>query len=254
MMRGDGTKRLLPAALVFLSLTVAGCAGTGGDPKDPIEGFNRGVFAFNQAADKAVIRPIAWTYREGVPAIVKDRVRDFLNNLKTPVILANDLMQGEWARAETTFRRFFINTIAGVGGLMDVATQVGIPRHTEDFGQTLAVAGVADGPYIVLPFLGPSNPRDAVGLVVDYFLDPVRFYLVNNDLETLSYVRTGVDIVDTRARLITTTDDLQRNSVDYYATLRTIYRQRRETEIRNGAAPKATEGGEPAYPGQVIGK
>jgi phospholipid-binding lipoprotein MlaA len=235
------------------ALMLAGCASGGpasGDNSagnDPIEGLNRGIFAFNRGVDTVVLRPAGYVYREGVPTALKDRVRDFLNYLRTPIILANDLFQGEFDRAEITFRRFFINTILGVG-IADVATSIGIPAHEEDFGQTLGAYGVGDGPYIVLPLLGPSNARDTVGLVVDFFLDPVRYAIQQSSFEELSYIRAGTDAVDRRSRTIELTDDLERNSLDYYATVRSLYKQRRDDLIRNGATPRGP--GMQAFPGQ----
>lgn len=243
---------LLGAAL----LGMAGCATQTADGSDPLEGFNRGVYAFNKGVDTVVLRPVAIAYKEVVPDPLRDRIRDFLNNLKSPVILANDLMQGEWDRAEITFRRFFINTTIGLGGLIDIASSVGIPRHTEDFGQTMAVAGVGPGPYIVLPLLGPSNGRDAVGKVVDFFLDPFNWYTINpnNDVAWLGYTRFGVDAVDERSRTLKLTDDIERDAVDPYARYRSLYSQYRASEISNGRGPRAGTGNanEPAYPGQAI--
>lgn len=239
-------------AIAAMALAVAGCAATPGSDNDPLEGLNRGIFAFNRGVDTVVLRPAAVVYQEVVPDPIRDRFRDFLNNLKTPVVLVNDLLQGDLDRAEITFRRFFINTIAGVGGLIDIASYTGIPRHSEDFGQTLAVWGVGEGPYIVLPFLGPSGARDTVGLVVDYFMDPVRYYLNHNDHDEWQWIRTGVDVVDQRQRALKLTDDIERDAVDLYAKMRSLYRQHRSAEIRNGAPAKVEKTGEPAYPGQVM--
>lgn len=241
----------LSRSLAMGSAILLGACATEPGANDPVEGLNRGVFAVNRAVDTAVIRPIAWTYREAVPDPFKDRLRDFLNNLKTPVVLANDLMQGDLDRAGVTFERFWINSILGIGGLIDIASSVGIPRHSEDFGQTLATWGVGEGPYIVLPLLGPSNPRDTVGLVVDFALDPLTWILPATGNKELGYARLGADIIDGRSRVIKVTDDLEKNSVDYYATMRSLYRQRRASEISNGKAamPTGMEG-QPSYPGQ----
>lgn len=241
-----------PAFALGTALLLGACASSS-DPSanDPIEGFNRGVHAVNQAVDTVVLRPVAYAYREGMPGPFQDRIRDFLNNLKTPVVLANDLLQGDFGRAGTTFERFWINTILGIGGLVDIASSVGIQRHSEDFGQTLATWGVGEGPYLVLPLLGPSNPRDAVGFVVDLAMDPLTWILPATSNQNIGYGRTAADIIDGRSRLITATDDLQKNSQDYYATLRSVYRQRRNAEITNGkTAMPAGMGDEAAYPGQ----
>jgi phospholipid-binding lipoprotein MlaA len=215
-------------------------AGDGGS-NDPIEGFNRGVFA----VDHYLIRPVSWAYREGVPVFARDRVRDFLNNLRTPVILTNDLLQGEWDRADFTIRRFFINTTIGVVGFVDVAGSIGIPFHSEDFGQTLGTYGVGEGPYLMLPVLGPSNVRDATGLVVDTAIDPLSYLVWSDGNSYMGYSRGGATGADQRSRNIDATDDIERNSVDIYAAYRSLYHQYRESEIHNGALPSGTP-----YPGQ----
>ncbi|MGH6946638.1 MAG: MlaA family lipoprotein [Kiloniellales bacterium] len=201
------------------------------DQNDPLETPNRFVFAINEAADFLVIRPVATLYDFVLPDPLKTCVQSFLRNLSSPVILANDLMQGEWDRAEITATRFFINSIAGLGGIADVAGSIGHEYHDEDFGQTLAVYGVGEGFYLVLPLLGPSNPRDGVGLVVDSLIDPVT-YLAGSEF---GLGRTIVGGVDKRARNIELIEELRRDSVDFYARIRSLYRQNRANEIRNGA-------------------
>ena len=139
---------------------------------------------------------------------VRDAVRDALRNLRTPVVLANDLFQGELDRAETTLVRFLINSTAGLLGLFDVAADWGYPYHDEDFGQTLAVWGVPEGPYVMLPLFGPSNPRDAVGLVVDFLTDPFNIWAANTDRHLAILARPGTRAVDTRAIHLTALVDL----------------------------------------------
>jgi phospholipid-binding lipoprotein MlaA len=178
------------------------------------------------------LKPIAILYRDATPEFVRDGVQNFLANLRTPVVLANDLLQGEFKRGELTLGRFMLNTILGVGGLVDVGGMVGMPdRHYEDFGQTLAVHGVGSGPYLMLPLLGPSNPRDAFGKVVDFAFDPL-FFLAPTPV---SAGRFGAETVSFRERNIETIDDLERSSLDLYAATRTLVRQLRANEIRNGA-------------------
>ena len=198
---------------------------------DPAEPVNRAVFEFNRGVDNVLLRPISEAYRNVLPQAGQDMVRNFLNNLKAPVVFANDLMQGEVDRAGETFGRFVINTSVGVGGLFDVS---GIEHHSEDFGQTLATWGAPEGPYMVLPLIGPSLVRDTVGLVADYYLDPVSRYFNNIDRSHLGIVRAGLRAVDTRSRNIETLDDIERSAIDYYATIRSLYRQRRKSEILNG--------------------
>lgn len=200
---------------------------------DPLEGLNRGIFEFNRIADRVLLKPVARAYRGVLPRQAQDSVRSTLRNLRSPVILANDVLQGDMDRAGTTIGRFLVNSTLGVLGLFDVASQLGIPFHDEDFGQTLAVWGVGEGPYIVLPLLGPSNPRDTVGIASEFFLDPVNLYLHKEDLDYLSYVRTGLRVVDARARSIDVLDELERTSIDYYAAIRSLYRQQRANDIRN---------------------
>ena len=134
------------------------------EASDPLEPLNRAIFSFNLTLDKAILRPIATVYNAALPDPVRDGVRNFLNNLRTPIILANDVLRGEIGRAGDTVGRFLLNSTLGVGGLFDIASELGFDFHNEDFGQTLAVWGIGEGPYLMLPIFGPSNPRDAVGL------------------------------------------------------------------------------------------
>ena len=200
------------------------------DDNDPLEVPNRMFFAFNEALDFAVIRPIAVTYRFIVPTGVRNTVRNFLRNLRSPVTLANDLLQGDLERAEITFTRFFINSTIGMLGLFDIAAESGFPYHDEDFGQTLGVWGVGPYPYVVLPVLGPSTARDGVGIIVDSYIDPLT-YLVDDEV---LLARRALEGIDFRSRNIETLDELKRDSVDFYARIRSVYLQRRVDEINNG--------------------
>ncbi|NIA68673.1 VacJ family lipoprotein [Pelagibius litoralis] len=200
---------------------------------DPLEVPNRMFFAFNEALDFAVIRPIAVTYRFIVPTGVRNSVRNFLRNLRSPVVFANDLLQGELERAETTAARFFINSTIGLLGLFDIAADSGYPYHSEDFGQTLGTYGSGEGIYLVLPIFGPSSLRDAGGLVVDTLMDPLT-YIAPDGVGIARGVATGVDL---RSRTIDELDELKRDSLDFYARIRSLYRQNRESEINNGAPP-----------------
>ncbi len=218
-----------------LSDIYADDGGSYGAIWDPLEPVNRFVFAINDALDTFIIKPIAVTYSFWTPDGVKKSVTNFVRNLDAPVVLANDLMQGEWERAETTASRFFINSIAGFGGLFDVASASGYPYHEEDFGQTLGSYGVGPGLYIVLPLFGPSNARDAVGLMVDSYLDPWNNYARIEDTEEFIYARGALKGLDLRARNIETLDEIKRDAIDYYARLRSLYTQRREEQIRNAS-------------------
>jgi phospholipid-binding lipoprotein MlaA len=222
--------------LILKGFLLAGCAtATAQNENDPIENVNRDLFAISLAVDTVVTKPVATAYRDVVPIEVRGILRNFLNNLSSPSIFANDLLQGSPDRAGTTLVRAIVNTTFGIGGFFDVAEGWGYPRHSEDFGQTLAVWGVGEGPYLMLPLLGPSNPRDLVGRGVDFFLDPLS-YVQWGDEAYVPYVRTGVDVIDFRARNIYTLNDIDRTSADFYAATRSLYRQSRNNEINNGVS------------------
>jgi phospholipid-binding lipoprotein MlaA len=199
------------------------------DRNDPLEPMNRYFFEVNRGLDELLLKPAAAAYNAALPYPVQDSVRAFINNLRTPITLANDLMQGEGDRAYITLSRFIVNTSIGVLGLFDVATEIGIEYHEEDFGQTMAVAGVDSGPYLMLPLLGPTNPRDVVGRVVDFVFDPLTYVGSAN----ARLARTGTDTVDYRNRNKKAIEALEAGSLDFYATVRDASRQRREDEIRN---------------------
>src|ERR1700733_2307530 len=202
---------------------------------DPYEPTNRDMFAFNQKLDKNFARPVAVFYNSTVPVQTRDRFHNMLENLDEPVTFANDVLQGEPVRATQTLGRVTFNTTLGIGGMFDIASKMGIPPHSEDFGQTLGVWGSGEGPYWVLPLVGPSPPRDSAGRVVDIFLDPLT-YARFDGYHTLAYARAGLGVLDLRARNVDTIDQIERTSVDYYATQRSLYRQYRNNEIHNGAA------------------
>lgn len=231
--------------MLVVSVLSAGCATPppDDDPEalaayreanDPLEPMNRAIFDFNNSLDQYFLRPLAWGWKEGVPLGLRNIVRNIVDNLKTPVILANDIFQLEWERAGNTTARGIMNTLLGFGGAADLASEMGFPRHTEDFGQTLAVYDLGPGPYLMLPFFGPSNPRDILGRGVDIFLDPTSF--VNIPIEFTAAIRAA-DVIDFRARNFNQIDELQRTSLDYYATLRSLFWQRRKDEINNGRTP-----------------
>jgi len=235
--------RLSVILLTGFLVTACATAPNANDPEalaeyneinDPIEPFNRVMFEFNRGLDTLFLRPAATLYRGLVPPPIQDLVSNFLNNLKTPVVLLNDLLQGESERAMNTLSRFAINTTVGVLGFGDPATDMGYPDHSEDFGQTLASWGMGEGPYLVLPILGPSNPRDAVGKVVDVLTDPVWHYAQNTDKEYIPNERFVAEAIDFRAANMEAIDDLEKTSLDYYAAVRSLYRQVRADAIKNG--------------------
>ncbi len=220
-----------------LSVCVAGCANTpagqAADPGDPYEAANRKVFAFDQMLDRTFLLPTAKNYDRFVPEFGRDRVHDLLLNLDLPVTFANDLLQGEPTRASQTLLRFAVNASVGLGGLFDPATHYGMPYHSEDFGQTLGVWGVGGDPYLMLPVLGPSSPRDVIGRGGDIALDPLTWIRFKQHIWWMGGEQY-VKVLDARARNIDTLEGLERDSVDFYATTRSAYRQYRENEIRNG--------------------
>jgi len=246
-MRGLAAQMVALASLMVL----ASCAmPPSNDPEalaayreanDPLEPMNRYFFDLNNFADEIFMKPLAGWYYIALPNFAQDGIRNAVNNVRTPVILANDLFQGEFERAGTTFGRFLVNSTLGLGGLFDVAEKMGMERHDEDFGQTMAVAGMDEGPYLVLPLIGPSNPRDAFGKVVDAFLDPMTYLTFFTSVGWINTTRNGLDIVDFRARNLQTLDQIKKGSLDYYATVRSLYRQRRADEISNGN-PNLMEG------------
>lgn len=215
--------------------SVAQAQPAAADINDPLEPINRVIFAFNNYFYDWIVYPIAEVYVTVLPQEARDGVRNVLTNVKSPVVLANDLLQGNFTRAWQTTERMFINTTIGVGGVVDVANMWGIKGHNEDLGQTLAVWGVPDPFYLVLPILGPSSPRDAIGEFADGYLDPLSYYLTNTGRQSIDYGRDAMFGVDSYSRVMDDLQKLKETSIDYYAAVRSIYRQKRETEIRNGA-------------------
>lgn len=196
---------------------------------DPFESVNRAIFSFNELVDKYVFKPIAKTYIKILPKWSRERIHSFLQNLKEPVTFANALLQRDADRTFTAFWRFNINSTLGIGGLFDIAGIQGLEHRQEDFGQTLGTYGTSTGPFLMLPFMGPSNIRDAAGDIADGLIDPFNYLMTK---ETL-WVIHPVSIVDKRANLLPITDEIERTSFDPYATLRSMYIQRRNNDIHN---------------------
>lgn len=194
---------------------------------DPIEPVNRAIFGLNNVLDFILIEPVAKIYTAVIPPFMRNGVHNFMQNLQSPLIVANNLLQGDVRGAGIATARFVINTTAGVGGLIDAADDQGMAYEDEDFGQTLAVWGFSDGFYLVLPVLGPSSLRDTTGLVADAMADPLRIYAHNKDRMWLYYTRNAVEGLDNRARMVKAIADLRRNSLDYYASVRSAYSQKR---------------------------
>ena len=229
--------------VLVAALTLSSCAGKPGDgTNDPFETVNREIFDINMSLDKAILRPITQAYVDVVPDPIRDMVNNLLFHLKEPVTLASDILQGEWDRAGQTTARIVGNTAVGFG-MWDVMGSSGAKGHKEDLGQTLAVWGVPEGPYLVLPILGPSNIRDGAAELAQSLYDPVDFvtdtYL---DYDTNFYVsgsRTTFTAIDKRAQVLGKLAELEKTSLDFYATIRSLYRQKRQDEIRNGESGDA---------------
>lgn len=198
-------------------------------PNDPLENINRVMFGINEVLDFLIIRPVAEIYRAITPEPVRNGVSNALDNLYAPVTFLNNVLQAEPERATVTLFRFLVNSTFGMGGLVNVASDLGYPRYDTDFNQTLTAWGVDTGPYLVLPIIGSSSFRGGVGLVADYYSDPLNLYLINRHHHKYRYwltVRYGLDIVRNREKVIETIDNLRKGSLDMYVTMRSIYFQR----------------------------
>ena len=203
------------------------------ETQDPWENLNRNTFAFNLAFDRYLLAPLAKGYRIVLPNEIRTGVRNFLSNLSEPWTTINAVLQGDAGNAGNSVARFLLNTTVGLLGLFDVATNMGFDKQKEDFGQTMAVHGTDSGPYLVIPFLGPSTVRDAMGKVVGFIADPVTVSLQRNDKDQWIWIGTALKGVDFREQNYEKFDNLNATSVDFYATLRSLYLERRSRMIRN---------------------
>jgi phospholipid-binding lipoprotein MlaA len=233
------------AALAVLALLGA-CATPPADPaaraefeqlNDPLEPANRYIFEVNRFLDIMLIRPWADTYRRVVPEYGQHRVSSVLNNMGEPINFANEVLQGRFEDSFTTVGRFLLNSTVGLGGLFDVATEVGLEEKNGDFGQTLYTWGFPEGPYLVLPLFGPSNPRDGIGMGVDTVADPVSYSFRMGGFSEANWGRTGASAIDKRAEFIEPLDALERTSIDYYAQLRSMARQHRAKQLGGELSP-----------------
>jgi phospholipid-binding lipoprotein MlaA len=223
--------------LVLLSIAAlaAGCASAPGRTTDDDrwEGFNRGVYKFNDTVDRAALKPVARGYRKVTPNWMRTGVGNFFSNLKYPITIVNQFLQGKGKLGLRDTGRFVLNTTVGLAGVLDVATRVGLEKNDEDFGQTLAVWGVHSGPYLTLPFFGPSTVRDAPARIIDFFLDPLEFADVSWEV---TWGKRALDAVHTRSELLPLDGALQR-TFDPYAFVRDAWLQRREYVIHDGNPP-----------------
>ena len=232
-------ERMTPARRLLAALALAmlaGCATHGGDAVDPLEPVNRAVYQFNDGFDRVIAKPIGSAYREAVPVPIRDRVRNFFSNIGDIFIGANNLLQGKFAEGASDWARVLWNTTFGLLGIHDVASEFGFEKHNEDFGQTFGRWGVAEGAYVVLPILGSSSVRDAVGTVLDLKADPLGHARPVADRNVMVLLRaTGQ-----RADLLDASRILEEAALDKYAFQRDAYLQRRRSLIRDGipAAPR----------------
>lgn len=244
------SRRLLAVILLGLMTTLSGCAVKGNaSPQqaapvdsaeegelsapsnhDPLEPLNRGIFKVNEVIDGLVLKPAAHIYLGVVPDPVRTSVKNALTNLSGPIVAINSGLQGDGTNMGRALSRFVINSTIGIAGIFDVASEMGIPKeHKKDFGQTMGVHGVGSGPYIQIPILGPSSARDALGMIADIAADPFTYILTTPTTIAIDSVR----VVDRRADLLPVTDRVYRDSLDPYASIRSMYQQHREKVIRN---------------------
>ena len=224
------------AAAVAAAGLLAGCA-TSGNPKDPIEGFNRAMYAFNDGLDTAIIKPVATGYDAVLPTPVKTGVTNFFGNIEDVFIGVNNLLQGKIPAAASDFGRFLINSTVGILGLIDWASDAGLEKHDEDFGQTFGRWGVGNGAYVVIPVFGPRTARDTVGLVLDVATDPVAQHRPKRTRDIAVVLR----LVNDRANLLAADKVVEEAALDKYSYIRDAYLQRRRNLIHDGNPPREVE-------------
>lgn len=242
-MMSNQTKSFFKGLLLLLTVLLTACASIQQTERvakiDPFERVNRAVFSFNETADEYVIKPVAEAYKFVLPEFVRTGVTNFFSNINDVLIAANNLLQGKPSNAASDIGRFLVNSTIGILGLFDVATDMGLDKNREDFGQTLGVWGVADGPYMVLPFFGASNARDTVGLVVDIETD---FMLNTNKLDSDEKLAVnGLRVINRRADLLDAGQLLEDAAFDKYSFVRDGYIQRRRSQIYDGEPPPSPE-------------
>jgi phospholipid-binding lipoprotein MlaA len=228
----------LPAGMLMVLALLGGCASTGAtqakNPRDPWEGMNRGLYKFNDAVDRATLKPVARGYKKVTPEWFRRGVGNFFSNLQYPATIINQLLQGKPKLAARDTGRLLTNTLLGFGGILDPASRVGLEKNDEDLGQTLGAWGVPSGPYIMLPFLGPTTVRDAPSSFAEFFIDPLTYADVK--WEVLWGAR-ALDVVDVRAQYLSLDPVIER-SYDPYAFVRNSWLQRREYQVRDGDVPE----------------
>lgn len=226
--------RLALVLTLATSVGLSGCATSpDADPRDPFEAFNRDSYEFNRSLDAVIIEPIGRGYNAVVPGPVNQGITNFFDNLRDVQSAINNLLQLKIGRAFSDVGRVAVNSTIGILGLIDVASNMNLPSYKEDFGQTLGVWGFDSGPYIVLPFFGPSSGRDGIGVVVDWYTDPIYFI---DDSGTRWGLR-GLRLVDLRADLLNVSRVIEQAALDPYAFVRDAYLQRRESLVYDGNPP-----------------
>lgn len=234
-------KAILFASAVFLS----GCATTSGsNPDDPLEGFNRAMFDFNDGLDRVALKPAATAYQEVLPSFVQTGVNNFFGNIGDVWTMVNNFLQGKVEQGLSDVMRVTFNSTIGFGGLLDIASEAGIPKHKEDFGQTLGTWGVGSGPYVVLPLFGPSTVRDTAALPVDIYGD-LWTYATPVDVRNVGAV---VRVIDQRATALNATNLLEDIALDRYTFIRGAYLQRRESQINDGVESIKRDADKPVGP------
>ncbi|MCI0654720.1 MAG: VacJ family lipoprotein [Methylococcaceae bacterium] len=235
-------RRFLCGGLTLAAL-LSGCAANAIDPNDPWEDWNRSIDSFNDSVDKTILKPMAEGYVWTTPESVDQGVTNFFSNIQDIGVTLNDLLQSKFSQAGMDSCRFLINTTLGIAGVIDVASLLDLHKHSEDFDQTLGVWGIPAGPYLVLPFWGPSSPRGIFGLVGDALMDPLTytFFVGGSAVAAATLGAAVLDVTDTRAALLLAGKIVDETSVDRYDFLKSSYLQRREYLIRDGNVPDSEE-------------
>ncbi len=240
--------RLKSSAVTVLALgLLAGCA-TSGNPKDPIEGFNRAMFAFNEGLDSAIVKPVATGYEAVLPSPIRTGVTNFFSNIDDLFIGVNNLLQGKVPEAVSDLGRVMINSTIGLLGVLDIATEAGLEKHDEDFGQTFGRWGVGNGAYVVIPVFGPRTVRDTVGLVLDVQADPVVKHRPKRTRDVALVLR----MVNDRANLLAADKVVEEAALDKYSYTRDAYLQRRRSLIHDGNPPRESDPNAALEPAPIV--
>lgn len=227
-------KRHFTGSLLLLSVFLGGCASTG-DPRDPFESYNRAVFTFNDKVDEVAVKPAAEAYRATLPRFMQTGISNFFGNLGDVWTAANNYMQGKFEDGVNDTMRVAVNSTLGIFGVLDIATEAGLPKHSEDFGQTLGKWGVQSGPYFVLPLLGPSTVRDSLVTPLDLAADGWSYV----SSQPWTAVGTVTRVVDLRSRALDASNLLEEAALDRYVFVRDAYLQRRESRVYDGEVPSS---------------